>query len=313
LIQGFVLREVIVYDDHSTDRTSEVINEYAARDNRVRQIQPDTLPSGWCGKNFACHRLSSEAKGEWLLFLDADARLTKNAAARMLEESSLRNVTLLSSWPGLEMSSFWEKVLMPMLNFVVFTLFPAPLSVVRKDASLGLAHGACLLAHRRTYTKIGGHTLVRDQIFEDTRLAQVWRERGETSLCLDGQSVARVRMYNSFSDIWNGFQNNFYPAFRRKVSFWFFLLFHLSFFMLPFFALPFALFNLAEKWPLVCIALSVITMRMMMAIRFNHPLWSALLHPLAEIVLIALGLSSWWRCRSGKGVEWKGRTYRRTA
>jgi hypothetical protein len=56
-------------------------------------------------------------------------------------------------------------------------------------------------------------------------------------------------------------------------------------------------------------AACVLLMRAMLAARFRHPWWSVLLHPLSEAVLIALGLSSWWRCKSGKGVAWKGRVY----
>jgi hypothetical protein len=51
-------------------------------------------------------------------------------------------------------------------------------------------------------------------------------------------------------------------------------------------------------------------MRAALALRFRHPWWSVLLHPVGEAILVALGLSSWWRCKSGRGVEWKGRRYR---
>ncbi|HXG66232.1 MAG TPA: glycosyltransferase, partial [Blastocatellia bacterium] len=160
-----------------------------------------------------------EARGDWLLFLDADARLTDAAVARMVEEALCRKVTMLSGWPGLTLQSFWEKALMPLLNFVTFTLFPAPLSLVRDDASLGLVHGACILVDRKAYDAIGGHTAVRDQIFEDQRLAHLWRARGHRGICLDGQGIVSARMYHSFGEIWGGFQKNFYPAFRREVNF----------------------------------------------------------------------------------------------
>ena len=37
------------------------------------------------------------------------------------------------------MCSFWEKLLMPMLNFVVFSVYPAPLGVRLSNRSLSLA------------------------------------------------------------------------------------------------------------------------------------------------------------------------------
>ncbi len=302
LRQSETVMEVLVYDDHSTDGTAQIIRDYAARDGRVRLIRSATLAEGWCGKNFACARLADAARGEWLLFLDADARLADAAAARMVEEATRRNLTLLSCWPRLEMVGFWEKTLMPLLNFVVFTLYPAPLSLRRNDASLGLAHGACLLAHRASYEAFGGHAAVRDQIFEDTRLAQLWRASGKRSLCLDGQEVVSVRMYGSLGEIWRGFQKNFFPAFRHEASFWAFLSLH----AVVFFS-PFLLF--ARSANAAIAAACVLAARLLLACRFHHPWWSALLHPLAEAILIALGLSSWRRCKSGKGVVWKGRLY----
>lgn len=289
--------EVLVYDDHSSDGTAQVVERYARLDPRVRRIPPLPLPSGWCGKTFACHTLAQNAAFPWLLFLDADSILAPAAVGRILAEALGRNVTLLSCWPRLEMQSFCERLLMPVLNFVVFSLYPAPLALRRRDdPSLGLAHGALILASREAYRRVGGHAAVRDELFEDTMLARVWRRAGEVSLCLDGQDVVRTRMYEGLGQIWRGFQKNFRPAFHSAVSFWLFLTLHAVLFLGPFLALHAAA------------AGCVLGMRLLLALRFRHPLWSCLLHPVAEVFLLALGLASWWRASRG-GVEWKGRRY----
>jgi glycosyltransferase involved in cell wall biosynthesis len=306
LRQGETVSEVLVYDDHSTDRTAQLVSQYGARDRRVRLVRASPLPPGWCGKNYACAKLAAQASGEWLLFIDADARLSEGAAGALVEEAIGREITFLSAWPGLVMSGFAERALMPMLNFVVLTLFPAPLAAARDDASLGLAHGACILAHRRTYCRVGGHRMVRGEIFEDTRLAKLWRANGARGLCLDGQALVRVRMYASLAEIWRGFQKNFYPAFRRAPSFWAFIVLHATLLSAPLVLLLGGHARLAAA-----AAASLLATRLLLALRFHHPLWSAFLHPLAEVMLITLGLSSWRRCQSGKGVEWKGRRYRK--
>lgn len=291
--------EVLVYDDHSADATAAVVEEFGARDPRVRLLRPSELPAGWCGKTFALAAMARHARSPWLLFLDADAVLAPQALAGIVEAARAHGVTFLSCWPGLDMQGFWEKLLMPVLNFVVLTLYPAPLALRRRsDASLGLAHGAAILVRRDAYERVGGHGAVRAELFEDTALAREWRRRGEQSLCLDGQEVVRKRMYASLGEIWEGFHKNFYPAFRRKASFWAFLLVHAVAFLGPF---------VAANLPA---AGCVVAMRLLLALRFRHPLWSALLHPAAELFLLALGLSSWWRYRHGSGVEWKGRRYR---
>lgn len=298
VLQQDGVREVLVYDDHSRDATPEVVLAYARRDSRVRLIPPSPLPPQWRGKPFACYTLAAAASAEWLLFLDADAVLTPGAIPRALAEAERRGLTLLSCWPGLRMESFWEKLLMPMLNFVVFTLYPAPLAIRQpSNPALGLAHGVFMLARREAYHRVGGHAAVRTELFEDTLLARIWRQRGERSLCLDGQRLVSTRMYESLSGIWRGFQKNFYPAFRAPLSFWLFLSFHALAFLVPF---------LGGFW---FAAAAVLAARLLLALRFRHPLWSCALHPVAQAFLLALGLSSWWRFHHG-GVEWKGRRYR---
>jgi chlorobactene glucosyltransferase len=310
LRQDATVGEALVYDDHSTDATPRIVAAYVARDARVRAIDPRPLPADWCGKNFACARLAEEARGAWMLFLDADARLAEGAVARMVEEARRREVTLLSAWPSLTLMSFWEKALMPMLNFVVFSLFPAPLSLLRDDASLGLVHGACILVERACYQAVGGHAAVRDEIFEDQRLAHLWREKGGRGLCLDGQGVVSVRMYSSLSGIWSGFQKNFFPAFRRESSFWGFIMMHAGMFLAPF-VMPFWIHAWPgwPMWPILIAIACALAIRALLVLRFGHPWLSVLLHPLAEAILLAIGLSSWRRCKSGRGVDWKGRRY----
>ncbi|HEX6183431.1 MAG TPA: glycosyltransferase [Pyrinomonadaceae bacterium] len=309
LAQGELVGEVLVYDDHSRDGTARIVEAYARRDARVRLVRPEPLPEGWCGKTFACAHLAGEARGRWMLFLDADARLREGAAALVVREAEARGVTMLSCWPQLVTRGFWEGALMPMLNFVVFTLYPAPLALRRADISLGLAHGSCVLARRDDYELVGGHASVRGEIFEDVRLAQAWRAAGRPSLCLDGRAVVGVRMYSTFGDIWRGFQKNFFPAFRGARSFGAFMALHLFVFLLPFVLLPFAATAAGGAWVLASAACVVLT-RVVLALKFGHPWWSAPLHPLGEAVLLALGVSSWLRCMSGRGVEWKGRSYR---
>jgi glycosyltransferase involved in cell wall biosynthesis len=309
LRQDVTVREALVYDDHSTDATPLILADYAARDSRVRTVASRPLPYGWCGKNFACARLAEEARGKWLLFLDADARLADGAVARMVEEADKRQVTLLSAWPSLIMVSFWERALMPMLNFVVFSIFPAPLSLARDDASLGLAHGACILVERASYQAVGGHAAAPDEIFEDQSLARLWRKRGRRGLCLDGQGIVGVRMYSSLAGIWRGFQKNFFPAFRHETSFWGFLLLHFAMFFAPFVMLFWI--HIWPTWSIFTAVACVLVIRALLVVRFRHPWMSVLLHPAAEAILLAIGLSSWRRCKSGRGVEWKGRRYHR--
>ncbi len=307
--QGSVISEILVYNDHSTDNTSQVINAYSARSPKVKLVTVVPILSGWSGKNFACAQLAKAAKREWVLFIDADARLTPNAVNRMLSEAKIRQVTFLSCWPELKMQTLAEKLLMPLLNFVVFSIYPSWLALIKRpefefNAGLGLAHGACMLFERNSYEQFGGHEKVKGEIFEDTRIAQLWRADGKAGACLDGQEIVYLRMYSSFTEIWSGFQKNIYPAFTQEYNFWLFLSVHIFVFFYPFVGI--LLYK--SSLPLIASLLVLLT-RIMLVIRFRHSLLSVLFHPLGEFILILLGLSSWWRCKTGRGVVWKGRTY----
>ncbi|MFM8394397.1 MAG: glycosyltransferase family 2 protein, partial [Acidobacteriota bacterium] len=161
--QGAVVGEILVYDDHSTDNTAALIEAAQAADPRIRLVPTRQLEPGWTGKNFACSRLAEASRSPYILFLDADARLQPGAIDNILHEMRRRRLELLSCWPGLITETFWERVLMPMLNFVVFSIYPGPLSLFFSYPSLALAHGACMMFDRRSYMAIGGHSAVRDQ------------------------------------------------------------------------------------------------------------------------------------------------------
>ncbi|MFN7927722.1 MAG: glycosyltransferase family 2 protein [Blastocatellia bacterium] len=311
LAQPEAIAEILVYDDHSVDGTRALIQTYAGQHSLLKLVPSSPLSPGWCGKTYACAQLAKAARGQWLLWLDADARLTANAINRMLAAAEARQLTLLSCWPRFAMESWGEKILMPMLNFVVFSIYPSWLAQkpeLRRQAGLGLAHGACMLFDRASYEAFGGHERVKAQIFEDTRLAQLWRVSGRNGLCLDGQAIVWVRMYTTWRGIWYGFQKNFYPAFVHETSFWLFLWAHLVLFLSPFLG---AVFFPHRAWFLA--AGLVWLTRMVLALRFRHSLLSVLFHPVAEGVLLCLGISSWWKYRRGQGVAWKGRVYPRGA
>lgn len=308
-----VVAEVLVYDDHSEDRTAEVVVDLAQRDRRIRLLPPVPLPPGWCGKPFACVQLAEYASSTWMLFLDADARLERGAPARLVAEACRRGVTLLSAWPALDMRGWSEQIFMPLLNFVVFTLFPAPLSLRRMTMpALGLAHGACLLVRREEYLRTGGHAMVRAELFEDTALARAWRKRGLRSLCLDGRCVVRVRMYDSLGAMWQGFRKILYPAFRRELSFWAFCGLQAGVYLVPWVVTAVAIGHDTVQPTAWAVLVTGVLTRLILAARFCHPWWSVALHPLAVGGMLVAAVSAWMQCHFGAGVEWRGRRYRST-
>jgi len=91
--------EVLIYNDHSTDRTGEIVQRLAREDARVRTPTVVDLPPGWNGKQFACQQMGLSARGRWLLFTDADVRLEPKAIAATLARASSLRADMISGIP----------------------------------------------------------------------------------------------------------------------------------------------------------------------------------------------------------------------
>ena len=64
--------EIIVVNDRSTDDTGAILEKMAERDTRLAVVTIDDLPTGWIGKPHALHVGAQQARGEFILFTDAD-------------------------------------------------------------------------------------------------------------------------------------------------------------------------------------------------------------------------------------------------
>src|SRR5215469_15740470 len=79
------IAQILVVNDQSTDSTAEIVGKLASEIPHLRLLETPDLPPGWVGKNHAVFVGAREATGAWLLFIDADAELAPQAAARALE------------------------------------------------------------------------------------------------------------------------------------------------------------------------------------------------------------------------------------
>jgi cellulose synthase/poly-beta-1,6-N-acetylglucosamine synthase-like glycosyltransferase len=90
--------EVLIYEEGSKDWTKDILSALA--DPRLRVIFGDGPPPGWLGKPWACAKLAEMAKGELLLFLDADVRLSPKAVTSAVAALERENLDLLSLFPS---------------------------------------------------------------------------------------------------------------------------------------------------------------------------------------------------------------------
>src|ERR1700687_2590204 len=134
--QAGVPFEIIVVDAHSTDRTREIAQSFPG----VRVIEAGPLPQGWIGKNNAVTAGARDARGQWLLFTDADTVHLPSSLARALAEAKARQVDLLSYSPEQIVESFWEKAVMPVI-FAELASAYRPSAVRGPKSSAAAANG----------------------------------------------------------------------------------------------------------------------------------------------------------------------------
>jgi chlorobactene glucosyltransferase len=195
--------EIVVVDDRSQDGTREIAEALAEQTaRRVRVVTGDPLPDGWIGKPWACWQGYRAARGDLLLFTDADTRHGPELLPRAVGGRPDRRAHQI-------MVGFWERLMLPHVWFVITSRYPLMTRVNRSDNPLTvMANGQFILTRRDAYDAIGGHESVRDEVVEDVRLAQRMVEAGRSLFVAHGEEFISTRMYSSLAGIIEGWSKN---------------------------------------------------------------------------------------------------------
>ena len=306
--------EVVILDDNSDDATFAIASQWTARDRRFRIVKGTPLPEGWVGKSFACHQLFLEARGQLLLFVDADTVHSRQSLSAGVAELQRSGADLLTAIPRQRTESFWEHVLLPLLHYVTFAFLPMPLVTLLRDERLAMANGQYMLWKRDAYRAVGGHEAVKDAMVEDVWMARRVKQVGRRLAIRYGGTAVACRMYASFAEIWDGFSKNIFPGLGYSVpaiagvALFSFATSVLPFIMMVDVAMTGGWSTMAAEIVTAQVAL-VLLIRFVLAIRFDMEIWSAPLHPLAMSVLIGIMINSARWVLAGEGARWKGRVY----
>ena len=211
------VREIIVVDDESSDRTGEILARLRDEIPMLRTIRLNALPKGWTGKSHAAAAGAEGAVGEWLLFTDADTEHLPGSLEALLARARAEKADLLSLSPGQETLTWWEKAIIPFVFAQLAKLFPFE-EVSDPASPRAAANGQYLLIRRSVYNKIGGHGAVRNEILDDVELARRVKAAGGRLVFLPGAEWVRTRMYSTFRGMWQGWSKNLYLLYGRKLG-----------------------------------------------------------------------------------------------
>ena len=309
--------ELLVVDDRSTDDTAAIVASFS--DPRLRLVRGAKLPDGWYGKPWACFQGYRAAKGELLLFTDADTwhapELLGRAVGALLEEEA----GLVTVAPLQRCVTFWERVVMPQIWFLLALRYhPDAVNRARRERDV-IANGQFILTTREAYEVAGTHTAVRHEVAEDLALAQTFLRHGHKLHFAFAERLMETRMYQGLSHLIEGWSKNIYLGGRR------------SFPHEPLLRalVPVMLIVAMLYWllPLAVLLASAVDPRLtelaaaaVLATAFSAAFWMLICHgmqipavyglayPLGALMALYIILRSTWR--GSRRVEWRGRVYR---
>ena len=304
--------EFVVVDDRSTDGTAEVAASVVEGDGRGRMVRGEEPPGGWVGKNWACHQGFRMSRGEWLLFVDSDSILARDAVERTLSHAKRTGEDALSVFPRGELRGFWAKMVWPVLASMIRLLYPLR-SVNDSKGRRAVLFGAFILIKRGAYESIGGHEAVRGDFVEDKQMANNLKAKGVPfAVLLDG-AVLTAGLASGFTAVWSSIKRiATNPLRERKLTGFGFVLAGLTLFVFPLLSLGVsAIGGTATTVFIVVAAISILSPAAIVTYDVRNTTsrsYGFTLLAFAAGTMIMLGVLR--QLLRGASFSWRGRTYK---
>lgn len=317
LAQDYEPLEVIVVNDRSTDATGSILRSIAQTDNRLRVIQGGEPPAGWLGKPHALQQALAASRGQWVLTIDADMVLEKNAVRAAVGLALASGYDVLTLMPYFETKSFWERIFTP--AWILALLGAYPFAILNNPKiKHAFALGGFMLIRRQSLAQLGDFAAVRSDIVEDVRLAELLKGSGASYRIEHAPNLIRTRMQSSLREIWDFLSRGMFAGMRYSLVLSLLYIFTgYAFVVGPVFCAALCVLMLlagapGEWWgalaaPSVTIwATQVITL-MLICRKLGIPVAYGLTTPLGLSLFYTALLTSIISILRGKGVPWKER------
>ena len=289
--------EIIFINDSSTDDTADKLQEAQDGGAQIKVINAPELPDGWLGKPWALQQGYLQAKGEIVVTLDADVRLTSTAIAQAL--GMLGDRSFISPYPRQIARTFSERLIQPLLQWSWMSTVPLRIAEKSARTSLAVANGQFFMVRKSALDQIGGFNAIAAEVLDDMELARALIKSGALGGVADGSTLAQTRMYKNFFEIKAGYGKSLWKAFGSQSG----SAAAIAFLFITGIAPVIAWF---AGHPLGFFAYQFIVItRALSAARSRGRILDSILHPVSCAVLIYLIIYSW---RARGVVAWKGRT-----
>jgi glycosyltransferase involved in cell wall biosynthesis len=309
--------ELLVVNDHSTDRTAQIAGAIAREKAGVTLLEAGKLEKGWTGKSNAIWTAAKKAHGRWLLFTDADTIHEPGDLRRAIHEATRHKVGMLSYSPRQLASGLAQRSLMPLV-FCELSLAYPPAKVSDPNQRIAAANGQFLLVEREAYRRLGGHASVSDKVLEDVALAFLAKRRKVGLRFRYADDAASTRMYRSTGAMIEGWTKNLALLFDNSLALalWraldVLLLVGLPVLAIELWNARFAAHSvqwLGAGWVLALLWVRTLVRFYSRVAKSNFPFIDCALAPLGLPLFVALLYRSWFQHRILKRVSWKGREY----
>lgn len=299
---------VILVDDNSTDRTGEIARDLAAEDPRLTVVQGQPLPAGWTGKMWAVSQgLEYAADADYVLLTDADIVHASSHVEQLVAAAQIGDYDLVSEMVRLRCKTWPERFAIPAFVFFFAMLYPFA-RVANKRSKVAAAAGGTMLVSQAALQRIEGVSHIRAELIDDCALAREIKQGGHNIWLGHATRATSLRKYPHFADIWQMIARTAYVQLQYSPL----LLLGTVIGMLLLYAVPIALALHTPGITMWCGAVAWVLMAAMFQpiLRRYHqpPLWGLAL-PLIAMFYMAATVGSAIRFYSGKGGQWKNRTY----